>query len=103
MKKIIIVLLCVFSILIGHIAYNISGGVSGLREDIGLEIKARSNPKLRTILNNKDQYPDAMIQSLYRNEELIDFVYNYPSKKRTCLYKYDRSSHKRTLSSLTSI
>ena len=22
-----------------------------------------------------------MIQSLYRNEELIDFVYNYPSKK----------------------
>ena len=81
MKKIIIVLLCVFSILIGHIAYNISGGVSGLREDIGLEIKARFNPKLRTILNNKDQYPDAMIQSLYRNEELIDFVYNYPSKK----------------------
>ena len=44
MKKIIIVLLCVFSILIGHIAYNISGGASGLREDIGLEIKARSNP-----------------------------------------------------------
>lgn len=81
MKKIIILLLCVFSILIGHIAYNIGGGVSGLREDIGLEIKARSNPKLRTILNNKDQYPDAMIQSLYRNEELIDFVYNYPSKK----------------------
>lgn len=54
MKKIIIVLLCVFSILIGHIAYNISSGVSGLREDIGLEIKARFNPKLRTILNNKD-------------------------------------------------
>lgn len=50
MKKIIIVLLCVFSILIGHIAYNISG----LREDIGLEIKARFNPKLRTILNNKN-------------------------------------------------
>lgn len=43
-------LLCVFSILIGHIAYNISGGASGLREDIGLEIKARSNHKLRTIL-----------------------------------------------------
>ncbi len=39
-KKIIILLLCVFSILIGHIAYNIGGGVSGLREDIGLEIKA---------------------------------------------------------------
>ena len=35
-----------------------------------------------------------MIQSLYRNEELIDFVYNYPSKKRTCLYRYNRSSHK---------
>lgn len=81
MKKIIIVLLCVFSILIGHIAYNISGGVSGLREDIGLEIKARFNPKLRTILNNKNQYPDAMIQSLYRNDELIDFVYNYPTRK----------------------
>lgn len=62
MKKIIILLLCVFSILIGYIAYNISGGVSGLREDIGLEIKARSNPKLRTILNNKDHYPDAMIR-----------------------------------------
>lgn len=81
MKKIVIVLLCVFSILIAHIAYNISGGVSGLREDIGLEIKARSNPKLRTILNNKNQYPDAMIQSLYRNDELIDFVYNYPTRK----------------------
>lgn len=55
--------------------------MSGLREDIGLEIKARFNPKLRTILNNKNQYPDTMIQALYRNEELIDFVYNYPSKK----------------------
>lgn len=103
MKKITIVLLCIVSILIGHIVYNISGGVSGLREDISLEIKARSNPKLRTILDNKNQYPEAMIQALYRNEELIDFVYNYPSKKRTCLYKYNRTCHKRTLSSLTSI
>ena len=81
MKKIVIVLLCVFSILIGYIAYDKSDGVSGLREDIVLEIKAHSNPKLRTILNNKNQYPDAMIQSLYRNDELIDFVYNYPSRK----------------------
>ena len=80
MKKLIIALLCIVSILIGHIAYNISGGVSGLREDIGLEIKARSNPKLRTILNNKNKYPDTMIESLYRTDELIDFVYNYPSK-----------------------
>lgn len=103
MKKLIIALLCIVSILIGHIAYNISGGVSELREDISLEIKARSNPKLRTILDNKNQYPETMIQALYRNEELIDFVYNYPSKKRTCLYKYNRSSQKRTLSSLTSI
>lgn len=103
MKKIVIVLLCVFSILIGYIIFDKSDGVGGLREDISLEIKAHSNPKLRTILNNKNQYPDAMIQSLYRNEELIDFVYNYPSKKRTCLYRYNRSSHKRTLSSLTSI
>lgn len=81
MKKIVIVLLCVFSILIGYIIFDKSDGVGGLREDISLEIKAHSNPKLRTILNNKNQYPDAMIQSLYRNEELIDFVYNYPSKK----------------------
>ena len=81
MKKIVIVLLCVFSIFIGYIAYDKSDGVSGLREGIGLEIKAHSNPKLRTILNNKNQYPDAMIQSLYCNDELTDFVYNYPSRK----------------------
>ena len=72
MKKIIIVLLCVFSILIGHIAYNISGGVSGLREDIGLEIKARSNPKLRTILNNaqfkKIVALSNLIQRIYHND-----------------------------------
>lgn len=89
MKKLIIALLCIVSILIGHIVYNISGGVSGLREDISLEIKARSNPKLRTILDNKNQYPEAMIQALYRNEELIDFVYNYPSKKGHVYTKMD--------------
>lgn len=38
MKKLIIAVLCIVSILIGHIAYNISGGINGLREEIGLEI-----------------------------------------------------------------
>ena len=37
MKKIVIVLLCVFSILIGYIIFDKSDGVGGLREDISLE------------------------------------------------------------------
>ena len=39
MKKIVIVLLCVFSILIGYIIFDKSDGVGGLREDISLEIE----------------------------------------------------------------
>ena len=64
MKKIVIVLLCVFSILIGYIIFDKSDGVGGLREDISLEIKAHSNPKLRTILNNAQFKKNVATRSL---------------------------------------
>ena len=90
MKKIVIVLLCVFSILIGYIAYDKSDGVSGLRENIGLEIKARSNPKLRTILNNKDQFSKEVLIAahalLNEKNEMIKCIRQL--KKSDSLLKY---------------
>ena len=44
---------------------------------------ALTNPKVREIMANKDQYPDQLVELLENNEETVDFVYDYPEKKDT--------------------
>ena len=55
---------------------NISGKIS-------LAGLALTNPKVREIMANKDQYPDQLVELLENNEETVDFVYDYPEKKDT--------------------
>ena len=48
-----------------------------------LAVLALTNPKVREIMANKDQYPEQMIELLKSNEETVDFVFDYPEKKDT--------------------
>ncbi len=48
-----------------------------------LAVLALTNPKVREIMTNKDQYPDQLVELLENNEETVDFVYDYPEKKDT--------------------
>ena len=48
-----------------------------------LAVLALTNPKVREIMANKDQYPDQLVELLENNEETVDFVYDYPEKKDT--------------------
>ncbi len=41
----------------------------------------KENPKASVILDNMEDYPVDLIQSLCKNEELLDFVLDYPEKK----------------------
>ncbi|HJD03132.1 MAG TPA: C39 family peptidase [Candidatus Mediterraneibacter caccogallinarum] len=42
---------------------------------------AEDNEKVRTILDNADQYPEDLLELLANNEETADFVLDYPQKK----------------------
>lgn len=46
-----------------------------------LKSLAKSNKKINTIINNIDDYPENLLQLLIRNQETVDFVLNYPTKK----------------------
>lgn len=46
-----------------------------------LEKMAEDNEKVRTILDNADQYPEDLLELLANNEETADFVLDYPQKK----------------------
>lgn len=46
-----------------------------------LEKMAGDNEKVRTILDNADQYPEDLLELLANNEETADFVLDYPQKK----------------------
>lgn len=46
-----------------------------------LEKMAEDNEKIRTILDNADQYPEDLLELLANNEETADFVLDYPQKK----------------------
>lgn len=46
-----------------------------------LEKMAEDNEKVRTILDNADQYPEDLLELLANNEETADFVLDYPQKE----------------------
>lgn len=46
-----------------------------------LEKMAEDNEKVRTILDNADQYPEDLLELLANKEETADFVLDYPQKK----------------------
>jgi len=46
-----------------------------------LKSLAKSNKKINTIINNIGDYPEDLLQLLIRNQETVDFVLNYPTKK----------------------
>ena len=46
-----------------------------------LEEMAQTDPRINEILNDPEQYPQEMRELLANNEETIDFVLDYPSKK----------------------
>ena len=48
-----------------------------------LAVMALVNPKVREIMENKDHYPEQLIELLKRNEETVDFVFDYLEKKDT--------------------
>ncbi|NLJ40801.1 MAG: hypothetical protein GX352_04225 [Clostridiales bacterium] len=51
------------------------------QEDVESSLSAKS--KIQYIINNKDLYPDRLIESLKHNPELVDFAFDYPEKKGT--------------------
>lgn len=48
-----------------------------------LESLLSANSKIQQIINNKELYPDRLIESLKHNSELVDFAFDYPEKKGT--------------------
>ena len=48
-----------------------------------LEVMALVNPKVREVLENREAYPEQLIELLQNNEETVDFVLDYPEKKDT--------------------
>ena len=48
-----------------------------------LAVMVLTNPKVREIMTNKDQYPNQLVELLENNEETVDFVLDYPEKKDT--------------------
>ena len=65
---------------------GMSGGgrgeyVTGADARRRLEKMAEDNEKVRTILDNADQYPEDLLELLANNEETADFVLDYPQKK----------------------
>ena len=46
-----------------------------------LQELAKSNPQIKKILSNQEQYPDKLLEMLAKNPETIDFVSNYPEEK----------------------
>lgn len=57
------------------------GYVTGADARRRLEKMAEDNEKVRTILDNADQYPEDLLELLANNEETADFVLDYPQKK----------------------
>lgn len=49
--------------------------------DSALNLELYTNSKYREIMKNKQLYPESMIQSLNRNEDMLNFVYDYPNNK----------------------
>lgn len=70
MKKILSIVICL-SLVLGLF----------LKHDFAFNLELYQNSKYRTIMKHKSQYPDAMIHSLDRNEDMLNFVYNYPQMK----------------------
>lgn len=50
-----------------------------------LEKMAGTSEKVRSILDNADQYPEDLLELLANNEETVDFVLDYPQKKDQAL------------------
>ena len=50
-----------------------------------------TEPKLSTILQNPDRYPEPLLKALTRNPELLNFTLNYPKKKGTSSDRVDLS------------
>ena len=44
-----------------------------------LEVMALVNPKVHEVLENREAYPEQLIELLQNNEETVDFVLDYPS------------------------
>lgn len=65
---------------------GMSGGgageyVTGADARRRLEKMAGTSEKVRTVLDNADQYPEDLLELLANNEETADFVLDYPQKK----------------------
>lgn len=45
-----------------------------------LEEMASDNPKITQILDNQSQYPQELLEMLSKNNEVVDFVLDYPEK-----------------------
>ena len=65
---------------------GMSGGgtgeyVTGVDARRRLEKMAKDSEKVRTVLDNADQYPEDLLELLANNEETADFVLGYPQKK----------------------
>lgn len=56
---------------------------SNLNNEIikNLESQAYTNPKVKSILKNINDYPHELLELASKNPETIDFVYNYPKHK----------------------
>ena len=68
-----------------------AGGDDGLSADTSkaLEAMAEKDPKARPVVQNPEQYPERLLESLGRNPELLDFTLDYPKKKGTFSKRID--------------
>lgn len=58
-----------------------SGGENWKEYKTELEAMAKTNPKVEQIIENREVYPDELFKLLALNEETVDFILDYPSKK----------------------
>ncbi len=69
-----------------------AGGTASKDAMQALKTMAVENPKVKPILQNSNQYPARLLESLARNPELLDFALDYPKKKGTSKANIDLSN-----------
>lgn len=71
----------IFSILIGIFGIGLFFNIGQNIPNVFLQYEKVKNNKLENILQNKDTYPEELVDLALKKEETIDFVYNYVKYK----------------------
>ena len=77
-RKILFKRVFVAMLIVGMIASVVTFAINYILKD---DYDRETRGKIEEIEENSEQYPEDLLELLERNEETVDFVYNYPKKK----------------------